>query len=208
MSLQEFLVKMTEYYRVKKGMELLLRVDQNAFKEEDPDAPNIMETKITINPPPRKISGAQLLHLALAQIPTHNAAFVLRPGYVEITTQERSSAVALLSQRMPVRIQGRPLHLALDDLFDATGVPVVLDTRVGNLARAPVHLYIAKDTSLGAILLLMSEMANLKMIVLNDVIFVTTPALAQQLLWEQFMRAYQLPERRGEAFFLPSETHR
>lgn len=194
MVLRDFLKKMTAHYRAVMGVEVLFRADQTAFLEEALDAPDIMVTSLSFPQIPRKQSGAQLLNFALAQTPARNAAFIARPGFVEITTIERLYPGALLSQRIAVHIQGRPLHLALDDLFDQTGVPVVLDRRVGILARTPISLHIARETSLGTIVFLMSETANLKMIILHDVIVITTPALAQQMLWEHFLRTYQLPD--------------
>ena len=126
---------LTDFYRTKKGKEVLFLVEQNAFKQEDPDAPDIFETQVTIPPVPRLRTGVQLLRLALDQVPTKNATFLMRPGHVEITTHECTTAGALLSESIQVRIQRRPLHLVLEDLFEETGVPIVLDGRVGNLAR-------------------------------------------------------------------------
>ena len=194
MVLKDFLEKMTAHYRAVMGVEVLFRADQSAFREDAPDAPDVMDTSLSLPQVPRIQSGAQLLNSALAQAPTRNAAFIARPGFVEITTIERTSPRALLSQRIAVNIQGRPLHLALDDLFEQTGVPVVLDRRVGNRAGIPISIHLARETSLGTIVYLISESANLKMIVLQDVIIVTTPGLARQMLWERYSRAYQLPD--------------
>jgi hypothetical protein len=47
MTLKEFLDKLTAYYRMAKGKEVLIQVDQTAFKEENPDAPDILDTQIT-----------------------------------------------------------------------------------------------------------------------------------------------------------------
>jgi hypothetical protein len=182
MSLLEFLEQLTVYYRQKKGKEVLFRINEVAFKEENPDQPETSETTLKIPTIPGMRTGAQLLRVALGQIRTNNAAYQIRPGHIEIST--------LLMTRSRVR----SLHLALEDLFEQTGVPVVLDGRVGTLARAQVNLHIAKEMPLGTVLFLMSEMANLKVIVIDDVAIVTTPALAQQMLWEKFLRSYELPD--------------
>ncbi len=194
MSLLEFLEQLTVYYRKNKGKEVLFRINDGVFKEENPDQPTPGETTLKIPPVPAMRTGAQLLRLALARIPSNNAAYQIRPGHIEITTQEMTRSWALLSEPVLPRFRNRPLHLALEDLFEQTGVPVVLDGRVGNLARAQVNLHIGKEMPLGTVLFLISETANLKVIVIDDVAIVTTPALAQQMLWEKFLRSYELPD--------------
>ncbi len=57
-----------------------------------------------------------------------------------------------------------------------------------------MNLHIGKEMPLGTVLFLMSETANLKVIVIDDVTIVTTAALAQQMLWEKFLRSYELPD--------------
>jgi hypothetical protein len=193
MSIEEFLARLTIYYRESKGKEVLFRIYEGAFKEENPAEPPANEATVKIPPVPSMRTGAQLLRAALARIPTNNATYQLRPGHIEITTYQMSRAWAMLSEPVMPRFKNRPLHLALEELFELTGVPVVLDGRVGNLARAEVNLHIGKEMPLGTVLFLMSETANLKVIVVDEITIVTTPALAQQMLLEQWLRTYGSP---------------
>ncbi len=136
MSLEDFLGQLTAYYRKSKGREVLFRINDGAFKEENPDQPIPGETTLKISSVPGMRTGAQLLRLALSRIPTNNAAYQIRPGHIEVTTYLMTRSRALLSEPVLPRFRNRPLHLALEDLFEQTGVPVVLDGRVGNL-RGP-----------------------------------------------------------------------
>ncbi len=64
-------------------------IDQQAFKEENPEAPDIYETMVNV-PDKKEMSVAAVLTAMLDRVPTRNAAYVVREGYVEITTKARS----------------------------------------------------------------------------------------------------------------------
>lgn len=193
LTLKEALKILQDAYRAK-GKELPIQVNTPAFKEENPDAPDLYDTQITIADRPHRTTGARLLRLLLAQLPTNNGAFCLKPGFVDITTIERSRPYTLLGQSHEIRFARRPLHLALEDLYEQTGVAVVLDPRVGVRARTPITMNFTTDVSLGTAILLMSEVSGLKMIISDEIIFVTTPAIARQFLWERMANPYGLPE--------------
>jgi tetratricopeptide (TPR) repeat protein len=74
------------------GRELPIIVDADAFKEANPDAPDVYETQVKFPPVPRKMSIKTALRLALAKVPTDNATYLIRRDYLEITTVDRQTA--------------------------------------------------------------------------------------------------------------------
>jgi hypothetical protein len=82
----------------KEGLELLyeklaakqkavgIGVAHGAFKDEDPEAPDLFESQLKLNFKQKEVTASTLLNRMLAEIVTKNAAFVVRDGYVEITT--------------------------------------------------------------------------------------------------------------------------
>lgn len=72
-----------------KGKEVPILVDTEAFKAENPDAPDIYDTDVKFPPIKAKMALGAILRLALAQIPTQNATYVIRRSHIEITTNNR-----------------------------------------------------------------------------------------------------------------------
>jgi hypothetical protein len=65
-------------------------VAHGAFKDEDPTAPDIFESQMKLKFQQNELTASTVLNRMLAEIPTKNAAFVVRDGYVEITTVARA----------------------------------------------------------------------------------------------------------------------
>jgi len=75
------------YERTKsKTKELAVVVNQIAFQEENPDAPDIYEALVEIKSDKKELAAGKLLALMLTQVQSNNATYVVRQGYVEITT--------------------------------------------------------------------------------------------------------------------------
>jgi hypothetical protein len=134
---------------------------------------------------PREMSVTVILDRVVAAVETNNASFRIRPGYVEITTIERAGIRGILWEHVHAVFDRRPLAYALDDIYQLTGVSVILDPRAGNRALQPITANFSRGPALGVVLLLLSEMADLKMLVGENVIYMTTPNHAQQLLRER-----------------------
>jgi hypothetical protein len=121
----------------------------------------------------------------LSKVDPRNAVFLIRPGYVEVTTISRGEMRNLLAQAVHVSFERAPLAVALEELYQATGVPVVVDTRGLRQAQMLISGNFTNSPSLGGVLLLLSEMSGLKMLVGDNMIYLTTPAHARQLLRER-----------------------
>ena len=175
------------------GKELPVRIDRQAFEEENPDAEKVTDTEIRFPAVPRQMKLARALRFLVRQVKTNNGTYLVRPGLLEITTIYRASLESLLSQRVHVRLQRRPLTLALDDIYELTGVAVILDTRAGRLAQMPITANFTNNATVGTVLVLLSEMAGLKLVQGDNTLYITTPAHARQFLLERNLNPYQLP---------------
>lgn len=198
LNFKEFTSRLREKLK-QGGKELPILFDVESFKEENPDAPSIHENSVRFASFPSRLTCRELLRKALSQFNSQNGTFLVRPGVIEITTIANAQPEALLRQTVRARFWRRPLEDALEELYELTGVAVILDRRVGALARTPISATLTNDITLGTGLLLMTDMAGLKMLVGDNAIFVTTPALAQQFLWERANNPFLLP-----AFGTPS----
>jgi len=68
------------------------RVDQNAFTQANPNAPDVFDTRVHPKVDDKELPASKLLALMLAEVSTKNAAYVLREGRVEITTKAKAKA--------------------------------------------------------------------------------------------------------------------
>ncbi len=75
-----------EHLALKKK-ELPIVIDQKAFWAETPDSPDIVVMDVKLSTKKDTISAEGILREIISQIPTQNAALVVRAGYVEITTK-------------------------------------------------------------------------------------------------------------------------
>jgi hypothetical protein len=164
-----------------RGKELPMLIDTNAFKEDNADAPSPYEAQVRFPEFPRKMTGAMVLKIAMSQIPTNNAALILRDGAVLITTQTQASLGRLLQEKMLSRFDNRPLSEVLQSLADKTGISYAIDPRVKDKAETRVTAYFGNDMTLGGALRILVDMAGLKMVDMQSGLYVTSPANAQIL---------------------------
>ena len=85
-----------------------------------------------------------------------------------------------LRQRVDVDCDGAPFATAAKQLADSTGVNVVLDPRLKDKANAAVTLKL-DDVPLETAVRLLAEVADLRAVRMNNVLFVTTPERADKL---------------------------
>src|SRR5207248_6470561 len=82
----------------------------------------------------------------------------------------------------------RPFHAALGALSEKTGTTILIDKRVGDKANAEVTAHLLNEIDLAGALRALTEMADLKVLVLDGAVFVTTPAHAETLRKEAGQR--------------------
>lgn len=73
-----------------RGKDLPVWIDQNAFKEDAAEAPELLESNVTFPPFLKRMQIATALRVALSQMPTNNATYMIRRDYIEITTIDRA----------------------------------------------------------------------------------------------------------------------
>jgi hypothetical protein len=168
-----------------RGMELDIVIDVEVFKAEAPDAPDIYDTLIRLQPLPRKLTVAVLLRQLLNRIPSGNASYVVFGDHVLVTTASRTGIDSLLLQHVGGLYEGRPLGQLLRDLAEKTGTTIVVDKRVGDKEERAVTVIFQQDVTLAGALRVVTEMVDLKVVLLDGIIFVTTPVHADQLRKEQ-----------------------
>ena len=171
-ALGEIQKQLNEKYKEEDALPIL--VDAEAFKEENPDAPDLFDTQVMYPPFPRRMTVATALWLALSKAPTNNVTYLVRRGFVEITTRERVKPWVLFSTKVLAQFDRRPLDEAMAELSEQSGVSIVLDPRVGAKAKAPVSATFRNTTALEAAVALLAEMAELHVRHLDsDILFVT-----------------------------------
>jgi hypothetical protein len=189
----------------RKGKGVPIRIEFDAFKEENPDAykepPDLYDVRVPFPADPARVTVREALQRAFEKVPTSNAVFALRPGTLVVTTVARAWTPARFQQRVYAAFDNKPYVEALDDLFELTGVHVTLDRRVADQARAPVTATFTNDVSLQTALAFLTDMAGLKLLVVEDGLYVTALANARALEREAYRRLRQslgLPGRRGQ----------
>jgi hypothetical protein len=164
MTLREALEYLTKNHALPKVV-----IDHSAFRDENPDSGNLLDAQIEA-PRVQGVPMAKLLRLLLDRVPTNNAAFLVRPDYIEITTNEKSFPE---NQFVEGTFQDSPLEDVLAELADRTGVTILFDARAAEKARSPVSARFQHETNLATAVRLLADMADLKLVVVDRVLYVT-----------------------------------
>jgi hypothetical protein len=195
--------KLNARYNLEDAMPVL--VDARAFIGSPKD-PDIYESPVKFPPFPRQMSVAAALKVALSQVPSRNATFLLRNGFVEITTLKEASRERLLEQKVFANFERRFLREALQDLAALTGVSVTADVRLSDELNTQVTASFNNDITLEAALRLLANMADLKLVLADGGVYITSAENAQAM--EKEARARREPRQaeqaRPEAGFAPA----
>lgn len=176
---------------ISERIDLTIVVDAQAFKAEGIDA--IEDVRIQLP----KMIGVKLstaLRLLLTQV---DAAYLIRSNYIEVTTVKRTrpdlwnAAERHLAPTVNVEFEKWPLHEALQELSDSSGISIVVDGRAGDKAKAGVTA-ILNNVPIDTAVLILADMADLRPVALDNVLYVTTKENAE------FLQSRQ-EEQRGKA---------
>jgi hypothetical protein len=168
---------------------LPILVDAEAFREEEGDnVVDVYNTQVKFPPFPRRMKIMTALRVVLRQIPTRNATFVVRNGFVEVTTVKRANPRRLLREKVLATLTRTPLDEAVEELSAPLGVTVLLDPRLQGTLKTPVTAAFNNDTTLEGALRLLADMAGARLFVSEDGAYITTPANAEQLQKERRAR--------------------
>jgi hypothetical protein len=176
-------------------------VNTAAFKAESeaefPNGIEVYESMLQFPPLPQRMTIAGALRLALSQVRTGNATFVVRGGTLEITTKSQASTALALEQKVFGKFTKRALSDVVDDLAATSGVSIVIDERVGDKAKTPVSAMLRNDVSLEAALTMFADMAGLKIVILETGVYVTTLENAITMRKEEQKRQRDRDQRRS-----------
>lgn len=153
----------------KRGMPRVI-VYQQAFKFENPDAPDIFETQIVL-PRVQGLPAGRVFRMALDQIPTCDATYLVQGGHLLVTTISNNTPRARFVQ---ASFANRPLDEALEELSELTGVAIAIDPRVGGKGRTPITARFPSETNLAQIVRVLADMADLRAVVVDTMIYVTS----------------------------------
>jgi hypothetical protein len=184
-----------EYFADKFGGRLPILIDRAAFGPiGEANTTDPYEEDVSLPPAPTKMAMDVALRLVLAQVAKGEATFLVRRGYIEITSRKASAAVHYLYRpSILLTFKQQPLQEVLDHLSDETGIDIHLDPKVGDKAKAMISARF-RNTTLEDALVTVTEMADLKFVVLERSIFVTTPERAVIMRKEEKERESQRKE--------------
>jgi hypothetical protein len=175
--LDEFLEQLHITVEKQHKLPLPLFVDTKAFKSENPEAPPVYDDYIAMPSFPKKMAIVTVLRLAMVQIRTQNATFLIRRGQVVITTQSAAQTSRLLQENVTAAFVNAPLADALAAIAFQTGLSITLDQAAldkANMKLPTVSATFPNNVSAESALATLAELAGLKMIVLGDVVYITT----------------------------------
>jgi hypothetical protein len=191
MSLKETLSLLIEDVKRSHGTDLPILVDSAAFKPANDPERDVYETKVQYPPFPRTMTVREALEFALRQIESRRACFVVKGDVIHITTLDAVSVEKKLDERVVAIYTNRRLADAFADIAKKSGVSIVLDQRAAAQTEKPISVTFRGDMNLAGALRALAESVDLKVVLLNGGLFVTTPAHAEVLRNES--------QKRGEA---------
>lgn len=158
-----------------EGLAFPIWIDQNAFKRETPDAGDYLDTNITFPAFIKEMRVRKALEIALSQIPTSaGVRYLVRENTIEITTREAAKTKSLLMAGIVVDFRNVPLHKALDELSDRTGVSIGFDPQANELLKTPVDLRSNGDMSTRGVLQCLADNYGLRLVVDEDRVFLSS----------------------------------
>jgi hypothetical protein len=193
----------------ERGKEVPVVVNEGAFKEETPDAPDIYDTVVKFPAHLKRMPLGDALRLALSKVPTNNATFLWRQGVLEITTVERASVPALMGRTVRAKIERRPLGEALKELAKLGGITLMLDPRFPRRTELAVSADLSHGATLNAALFLLTNMGGLEAVTFENLVYVTSPTNARWIRQEiEQGRAgalFSVPAQPGDDYRPPRE---
>jgi RNA polymerase sigma factor (sigma-70 family) len=179
--------------QLAKRFGITFEINDRAFAAEEINQ-NLDNTQVVANKPiggMKNTSLATVLRIILARVPSPSGAvYVLRPDTVEITT------TAALRTELNIA-EGRPLLPLVWDVFDDTPISkalarvtettsfnVIVDPHAADKVREKATVQF-NNVPVDTAVRLLANMADLSMVRLDNVFYLTTPEKAKRLREEQ-----------------------
>jgi hypothetical protein len=187
--------------KLAKQFDLTFDVNEKAFKFEQ--VMDVLKTEVANPnplPPMKNVRLDTVLRKLLGRVPVPSGAtYLIRQDHVEITTNtfvtpEVWGGVPNNVPRLPLvwaTLDKVPLEDALKDLAEQADFNVLLDNRVAEKGKTPVSARL-RNTPLDTAVRLLADMADLRPVHLDNVLYVTTKEKAA-------MMDARLKKEKGEA---------
>jgi hypothetical protein len=170
------------------GKDLPVFIDEIAFKAENPDAPDLADSQVHFEPIPSEMTVGAALSSALVQVDTRNGTYVVMPEYILVTTFINTSPAAKLNAKVRGIFEKRPLNSVFAELAERVGATIIIDNRAAEKAKMEVSADFRNDIDLAGALRVLTEMADLKVLALDGVLFVTSPSHAEAVRKEHIQK--------------------
>jgi hypothetical protein len=169
--------------KLAKQFDLTFDVNEKAFKFEQ--VMDVLKTEVANPnpiPPMKNVRLDTVLRKLLGRVPVvSGATYLLRENHVEITTNnfvvpEICGSVPNSVPRLPLvwaTLDKVPLEDALKDLAEQADFNVMLDNRAAEKGKTPVTARL-RNTPLDTAVRLLADMADLRAVHLDNVLYVTT----------------------------------
>jgi RNA polymerase sigma factor (sigma-70 family) len=171
--LTDALAHLAEHYNIP------IVVDSEAFRN-DLGMNDIRSQEVRLP----KVGGARLrmaLRLLLSQI---QGDFQMRDGVLFIIPNTRVTSGLVLQQPVDASFHQIPLNVALEKLSNLTGVSVILDVRTAEKAQVAITADV-DNVPLEDAVRILADMAGLRPVALENVLYVTTPLNAAKMTAEE-----------------------
>jgi hypothetical protein len=164
-----------------RAIQLSFYINPEAFPKGS-TARQIVDGTLPLRMPllPPRMSGLALLRVIASQI-DEDATFLVRQGVVEFVPAKQATPAFLLQSKVACGFTRESLEEVVQTLSWQTGATIVIDARAEEKSRTPITATFRNDATLEAALRMVTEMAQLKLVVMPGGLFVTTPAHAEAL---------------------------
>jgi hypothetical protein len=107
-----------------------------------------------------------------------------RPQALDDGSLDPNNAVSLFSDPVHLTVDAKPLADILRELADDTGANIVLDARAKEKGKVPISITL-QDAPLDTAVRMLADMADLKSVALDNILYVTTAENADRIRTEQ-----------------------
>ena len=134
------------------------------------------------------------LRLVLSQVAQGEAAYIVRKDFIEIVPRQLTTAPYALRQTIAfATFDQRPLPEVLGQVAAEKCLAINIDPNVGKKGMTPISATF-RNSSLEDMIVTVTEMAELKFVVLEHSVYVTTPEKAAVMRKEEEKRASERKE--------------
>ena len=163
-----------------QGKDVPVIVDMGSFRQDHPDLADLWQAQVSLHNTPKRLQFSRALQQVVDQLPAP-ASILVRNGAIEIVSRESTTLPVMLFQKVLTRFDRTPLSDAVRQLSETSGVSVIVDPRVDKKKDAAITAEFRGDITLESALRLVANMADLKIVLMDRGVFVTTPENAATL---------------------------